>query len=176
MDEFDTKYGIFLRILMMNVNKAKTTRKMDIRDELKIDNITMQKLVEFTKEKVKSLGFELVGIEKTLCVDPIVAEKYYLVNLTTQNNPEEEASESFKKMTVIFVLILLETGKISIKRLEFICKKIKMFENEDIEGFIRFLKKENYLDIYKDENEFYVELGWRFNVEFGKETILNLIK
>ncbi|KAF9764660.1 hypothetical protein NGRA_0390 [Nosema granulosis] len=176
MDEFDTKYGIFLRMLMLNVNKSKTTRKADVREELKIDNSTMQRLVEFTKEKVKALGFELLGIQKNLVVDPLVAEKYYLVGLKDAQNTEKKAVDSFKKMNVIFTLILIEGGKISIKRLEFLCSKTKFFKSESIEGFIRFLKKESYLEITKEETESYVELGWRFNAEFDKETVLGLVK
>ncbi|EOB11801.1 hypothetical protein NBO_810g0001 [Nosema bombycis CQ1] len=79
MDEFDTKYGIFVRILMLNVSKSKLTRKMEVRDELQIENQRMNKLIEFTRDKVPLLGFELIGIEKNQIVDPLKAEKYYLI-------------------------------------------------------------------------------------------------
>ncbi|EOB13773.1 hypothetical protein NBO_60g0029 [Nosema bombycis CQ1] len=58
MDEFDTKYGIFVRILMLNVSKSKLTRRMKVRDELQIENQRMNKLIEFTRDKVPLLGVE----------------------------------------------------------------------------------------------------------------------
>jgi hypothetical protein len=159
---------------MLNVSKSKLTRKMEVRDELQIENQRMNKLIEFTRDKVPLLGFELIGIEKNQIVDPLKAEKYYLIKkdeCKTQIDPLP-----LKRMATIFSLILIEGDRCSLKRLVFLCSKVNVFSKDDIEGFIRFLKKEGYLEILKEEAEYFVVLGWRFNAEYDAKGLLDCIQ
>lgn len=164
-------YGNFVRLLMLNSSKNTTTKKQDLKIKYEISNKEVLSLIDYTKSKLEDIGLELVGIEKNEVVDPLTSEKYAI-------RRSESISGNIdvdKKISVIYVLILLDDGSIDLTKLVQHCKKIVLFKDDDIENYLRYLKKDNFINFVKVNEEFNVVLGYRYFIEYGDLNILDML-
>ncbi|WUR03456.1 segregation and condensation protein B [Vairimorpha necatrix] len=155
-------YGGFVRLLMYNHSRNILTKKQELKDIFKMQNQDILSLVEYTKENIRLLGLELLGIEKNNLIDPLKSDKYFL-------RSKKEIYNYNNKLIIIFVLILLEEGEISHDKL------ISQY-NEINKEYLNILKRDNYIYINKEDNDLVVGLGWKYYVEYGETDILQLLE
>ncbi|ADM11485.2 uncharacterized protein Eint_050360 [Encephalitozoon intestinalis ATCC 50506] len=169
MNNNEALVGEFVRMLIENHRKSVPTRKQSVRAQLKVGIKEVIVLIEASKEYLRKLGLELVGISKVEIVDPMDAEKYFIRRLEPSNDVDPHPTEEFRRLILVLTFVVLEQKSVEISRLWFLLQKTEVFESEDdFSEFLRWAKGQGYLFAVRDEERLVITLGWRYYCDFHR--------
>ncbi|EQB60420.1 hypothetical protein NAPIS_ORF02024 [Vairimorpha apis BRL 01] len=96
-------------------------------------------------------------------------------NIFTTFIDKSNLSSIDTKLIITYSFILLENNKILFNKLTNLLNRINIFKNTDIENYLRFLKKDNFINFMKVDDEYEVVLGFRYFSDFGDIDILDFL-
>lgn len=158
-------------------NHPQPIHRTDIQRELNITKKDLIYLLTKLKKELRKIDLLVIGINKNNVIPFEECEKIFLILRDVKKNSKKFREmnnlhkEEYKKMIIVFSLILIE-GTVFKGKLLFLLKNICD------EQFLNKLRYSHYIHFSRsrEDVEEVVELGWRFKAEFSSLNPLKCVE